>query len=231
MKQKNQHTRFSQTQWEHLTNLNIGAGNLTHWARDSVYRLFWNDKPEHLYEWSLQQKFKHCDWVTYSLAGRKFYDPIEKTKLGDNYLIGRFIQVYSKMVNWSNEPIYPIVWVSSPPKSLHFHALEFHNGIKPATRAKAFRNRFGTLTQLPKDLYKSVIKSTRTTNWMNCLTYGDRGHNQLITSLHKPRKQSEYPMELMGTMNSSIKGQKRMIEAHRQADIDFEQQLLAILNG
>jgi len=121
--------------------------------------------------------------------------------------------------------------VSSPPKSLHFHTLEFHNGIKPNKRAKAFRNRFGELTTLPGDLFHSVIHATRTTDYGHCFYYGDRGHNQLVTSLIKPRKMDRYPLELMGQMNPAIKGQQRMIEARNQADIEFESLLLALLNA
>ena len=141
MKSKPDDSRNTQEEWQRLLSLDT-SGNLDHWQRDSAYRVFWNDKPNELKKWARQHKFKHVDWVTYSLAGRNFYDPIEETKLKDDYLIGRFIQHLSRMSNYSNQPLYPIVWVSSPPKSLHFHTLEFHNGIKPNTRAKAFRNRF-----------------------------------------------------------------------------------------
>ena len=223
-------TRSTSEEWKTLVNLTSTSKCKVSMARDLAYRLFWNDDPEALISWSKGMKFKHVEWVTYSLAGRHFVDPVEQTYIGDDELIGRFIQMYSRMANWDNKPIYPLVWVSSPPKSLHLHALEFHQGIKRNTRAKAFRNRFGKLTQLPKDLYGSVIKATPTTDYESCFYYGDRGHNQLVTYLHKPRKFDRYPLELLGNLSSKIKGQVKMMEYHNQNDIDFEKHFLALLS-
>ena len=130
----------------------------------------------------------------------------------------------------SGSPLYPVVWVSSPDKTLHFHCLEFHNGITRKHRAKAFQNRFGKLTKLPKDLYQSVIQSTRTDSYIDCYYYGHRGHNQIITELMIPKSWTEeIPLTLMGQLNENIKGQARMIEKYGVQEDDFLSQLLAMM--
>ena len=198
--------------------------------RESSYRLYWNESPESMLEWDASHSFSFVDWTTYSFAGRKFYDPITGNKLKDDVIIGRFIQFQHKMSNMANSPLYPVIWVSSPPKSLHFHCLEFHCGITRKQRAKAFQNRFGTLTKLPKNLYNSVIQATRTTDYRSCFYYGDKGHNQLITELITPKKHDGIPLELMGKLNPAIKGHQRMLDKHYPEALSFEKQLLALLS-
>ena len=197
--------------------------------RESSYRAYWNEDPEEMIKWSSSHTFPCVDWVTYSFAGRRFYDPISGNKLQDDTIIGRFIQFQHKMSNMSNSPVYPVTWVSSPPKSLHFHCLEYHCGYTKKHRAKAFRNRFGKLTQLPKNLYNSVIKATRTTDYKNCFLYGNRGHNQLVTQLIIPKKYDGIPIDLMGKLNPKMKGHRIMLDKHYKAELEFEQQLIALL--
>jgi hypothetical protein len=109
--------------------------------------------------------------------------------------------------------------------------LEFHSGVSRKDRAKAFRNRFGKLTRLPKDLYNSVIQATRTDDYRGCFYYGDKGHNQLITELIIPKKHDGIPIELMGKLNPSIKGHQRMLDKHLSEALSFEQELFALLNS
>ena len=126
--------------------------------RESSYRAYWNDRPEDMIEWAASHSFAFVDWCSYSFAGRKLYDPITGHKLKDDAIIGKFIQFQMEMANVAKTPVYPLIWVSSPPESLHFHTLEFHNGITRRHRATAFKNKFGRLTKLPKKLYGKTWK-------------------------------------------------------------------------
>lgn len=126
--------------------------------RERSYRAYWNDRPEDLIEWAASHSFDFVDWCTYSFAGRKLYDPITGNKLKDEDIIGKFVQFQMNMSNSAATPLYPIIWVSSPPESLHFHTVEFHNGISRKQRAVAFKNKFGKLTKLPKKLYGKTWK-------------------------------------------------------------------------
>lgn len=159
---------------------------MTSVQRDSTYRLLWNQPLDELLDFDKSQNFDFVDWSTYSFAGRKVYDPHTGNKLDDDRIIGRFITFLNRMSKYSGKPLHPLLWVSSPEKHLHFHVLEYHNGITRKQRAVAFRKTFGAYTNLPKDLYSTIIKATRTEDYHNCFYYSSRGHNQIKTRLIVP---------------------------------------------
>jgi len=208
--------------------------------RDPSVRTWFNNKPTVLIDFINQTGWRQKDWTTFSFAGRKLYHPSTKKKLNDEEIIKLIMRYYQTLTRRvTKSPVYPILFVSYYPKSLHFHSIELSEGITRKQRAQAFRRTFGRFCSLPKDLYKSVIHSEPFNPDKGAVFYSSGGHNQLETTVFKPRIKAKINKSLMGTLNPKIRGHQRMnddwfiVEKDHQEPVtfpDFESRLLHILN-
>jgi hypothetical protein len=181
----------------------------------------WNDDAQRISDWIEQSLWSHKSWTTYSFS----YLKNPKRHVKDDEIIGGMFKLYSKIARHNKQPIYPLLWVSDTSKSLHFHATELHQGITTEQRESAFRAVFGKLLALPKDLSKQVIDHKEYDPTKGAVFYSAAGHNQLTTSIFKPRR-AVLPLHLMNELDMEIRGQAQYIF---KDELSFEEQLLQAL--
>ena len=180
--------------------------------RDPILRTFVNEDPQRLSDFILQSKWPSVDWVTYSFANRKFYDPITTSKKDDEWVLHRFMHYYQRLARQAKKAIYPLCWISHESKTLHFHCVELSEGIEDAERYKAFHLQFKKDGRLPKDLAKSsIIHSQPFDPNAGAIWYASGGHNRVKSIIHKPHKKSELPLHLMGELDILLKGHAELL--------------------
>ena len=190
--------------------------------RSPLHRNY-NDDPERITTWINQSLWSHKTFSTYSFSHLK--NPRRHVK--DDEIIGGMFKFYSTLARHNKQPIYPLLFVSDTSKSLHFHALELHQGITPEQRESAFRAVFRRQVMLPKDLSKQVIDHEEYDPTKGAVFYAASGHNQLATSIFKPRR-AALPLHLMAELDLEIRGQGQYIFS---PEITFEDQLIKAFEG
>lgn len=181
----------------------------------------WNDDPQRIAAWIDQARWSHRSWTTYSFSHLKN----AKRHIEDDEIIGGMMKFYSTLARHHKQPIYPLLWVSDTSKSLHFHAVELHQGITPEQREDAFIAVFRKLVMLPKELSKQVIHHEEYDSTRGAVFYASSGHNQLATSIFKPRRAS-LPLHLMNELDLEIRGQAQYVFS---TELSFEEQLIKAL--
>ena len=180
--------------------------------RDPILRTFVNENPGRLSDFIIQSKWPSVDWVTYSFANRKFYDPITTSKKDDAWVLHRFMHYYQRLARQTKKAVYPLCWISHEDKTLHFHCIELSEGVEDAERYKAFHLHFKKYGQLPKDLAKSsIIHSQPFDPNAGAIWYASGGHNRIKSIIHKPHKKGELPLHLMGELDIELEGHAKLL--------------------
>lgn len=208
--------------------------------RDPILKTFVNDNPQRLHSFIQQTKWPSKNWVTYSFANRKFYDPITTSKLDDDWVLNRFLHYYQRLARQTKKHIYPLVWISHQDKTLHFHAIELSQGITTEERCKAFHLHFKKYgSNLPKDLTRSIIHDQPYDPNKGAIWYAAGGHNQVKTIIHKAQKKAQLPIDLMGELDIELTGHAELLLTKTEqlqptekapADDDFTKKLVRILS-
>lgn len=207
--------------------------------RDPILKTFVNDNPERLHSFIEQTKWSSKNWVTYSFANRKFYDPVTTSRLGDDWVLSRFLHYYQRLARQTKKPIYPLVWISHEHKSLHMHAIELSQGITTQERCKAFHLHFKKFGKLPKDLTRSIIHDETYDPNKGALWYAAGGHNQVKTIIHKGHKKAQLPIDLMGKLDIELTGHAELLLSKNEPQLqtkneavtdDFTTELVRILS-